>query len=124
MSKQLFLIALAMLSLSLQCRPTYAMLIPSETSQNEQTLQRAEDLQTIQTTLEMKIIRQRLADLGFNADQIAQKLNSLSDEQLHQFAQQIDSVMVGGFHGADDLLHALLTILLIVAVVVLLLVLL
>jgi hypothetical protein len=62
--------------------------------------------------------------MGFSADEIAQKLNGLSNEQLHQFAQQIDNVMVGGFHGADDVLHLLLTILLIVAVVVLLLVLL
>jgi hypothetical protein len=123
MGKAMFVMVLALLSLCIQWRPTNAMLIPSDDPTAHTHLdQRVHDLQTIQQVLEMKVLRQRLTDLGFSADEIASKLGGLSDEQVHSFAQQIDSVMVGGFHGADDLLHGgLLSILVIAAIVLLVL---
>jgi hypothetical protein len=104
---------------------SHAMLIPYEpgATQGQSALQRQEDLQKVQAVLEAKVIRQRLADLGFSADEITMKLNGLSDEQVHLVASQLDSLIVGGFHGVDDILHLALSILLIVAVVVLILVL-
>jgi hypothetical protein len=100
-----------------------AMLIPVDPSvaDGQPTLQRQDDLQKIQGVLEAKVIRQRLADLGFSADEITVKLNGLSDEQIHTVATQLDTLMVGGFHGADDILHLALTILVIVVIVVLIL---
>jgi hypothetical protein len=109
----------------LQPPSTEAMLIPVDpgVGQGQPSLQRQDDLQKIQGVLEAKVIRQRLADLGFSADEITAKLNGLSDEQIHIVANQLDSLVVGGFHGADDILHLALSILVIVAIVVLILVL-
>ena len=102
-----------------------AALIPVDPSgaQGQPTLERQADVQKIQGVLEAKVIRQRLADLGFSADEIAMKLNGLSDEQIHTVATQLDTLIVGGLHGADDILHLALSILVIVAIVVLILVL-
>lgn len=102
-----------------------AMLIPYDpgTAQGQSVLQRQEDLQKIQGVLEAKVIRQRLADLGFSPDEITMKLNGLSDEQIHLVASRVDSLIVGGFHGVDDVLHLAISILVIVLIVVLILVL-
>jgi hypothetical protein len=123
MAKAAFIMVLTILTLSVEGRPTDAMLIPSEDpSSKTQASQRVHDLQTIQQVLEMKVLQQRLADWGFSPDEISSKLGGLSDEQVHYFAQQIESVMVGGFHGTDDLLHGgLLSILVIAAIVLLVL---
>lgn len=102
-----------------------AMLIPNDppVAQGQTALQRLDDLQKVQAVLESKIVRQRLADLGFSANEITMKLNGLSDEQIHFVATQVDSLIVGGFHGVDDVLHLAISILVIVLIVVLILVL-
>src|ERR671924_511909 len=53
----------------LQPPSTEAMLIPVDpgVGQGQPSLQRQDDLQKIQGVLEAKVIRQRLADLGFSA---------------------------------------------------------
>ena len=61
---------------------------------------RAEDLQAVQTVLESKIVRQRLADLGFTAEEIQARIVQLSDQQIHQLAQRVDEMRVGGDGGA------------------------
>lgn len=56
---------------------------------------RSTDTETVQAVLENKLVRQRLQDLGFNADEITAKLSQLSDEQLHSIAQKLDDLKVG-----------------------------
>lgn len=56
---------------------------------------RSTDTETVQAALENKLVRQRLQDLGFNADEITAKLSQLSDEQLHSIAQKLDDLKVG-----------------------------
>jgi hypothetical protein len=41
-------------------------------------------------------LHQRLADLGFSADEITARLSELSDEQIHYFASKLDDLKVGG----------------------------
>jgi hypothetical protein len=121
MQNATLILALTALSLCLQLRPAAALLIPSQAASAEpEAVQRVQDLQTIQHVLELKVLRQRLADLGFSADEIAAKLTALPDEQVHDLVQQIESVMVGGFHGTDDLLHGGLFSILVIAAIVLL----
>ena len=119
------LLMMQILTLGMAAVPAQAMLAPADPAATEEaaTNQRLQDVQKVQGVLEMKVIRQRLEDLGFNADEIASRLGVLSDEQLHQFASQIDSVQMGGFHGIDDLLHLILTIAFIVLIVVVILIL-
>ena len=96
----------------------HAMLAPVDPSAPVMS-QRADDLRTVQSVLEAKVITQRLQDLGYSSEEIASKLDRLSDSQLHQVASQINSLFPAGFHGAtDDFLHMALTILLIIVVIV------
>ena len=60
---------------------------------------RAADLGKIQNVLEMKMVRERLEKLGFAQDEIQTKLGSLSDQQMHNLALQIDEIKAGGDSG-------------------------
>lgn len=79
---------------------------------------RADDLQSVQRVLEMKMVQQRLLDVGLTPDDVTAKLAGLSDSQLHQLAAQIDSVVPAGFHGVDDIMHGVLAAVLVVILVV------
>lgn len=92
-----------------------AALSPSEMLALSPTT-RASDTETIRTALEHKLVRQRLADLGFSADEISARLSELSDEQIHYFASKLDQLRVGG-----DGLGILIGILVIVLLVLLIL---
>jgi len=56
---------------------------------------RKADIEKVQRFLEMKIVRDRLEKLGFTYEEINNRLSQLSDQQLHQVAQQIDELKVG-----------------------------
>jgi hypothetical protein len=92
-----------------------AGLSPSEVIAVSQT-DRTSDLQKIQEFLEMKLVRERLEKLGFTPDEIQAKLNQLSDQQIHYFAQNLDDLQVGG-----DGLGIIIALLVIAILVVLLL---
>ena len=91
-----------------------AGLSPSEVIAVSQT-DRTSDLQKIQKFLEMKLVRERLEKLGFTPDEIQSKLNQLSDQQIHYFAQNLDDLQVGG-----DGLGIIIALLVIAILVVLL----
>jgi hypothetical protein len=74
-----------------------AAFIPSSDSRDG--LMRNHDIQTIQKALESKIVKQRLQDLGFSEEEIQERLNQLSDEEVHSLAMQIDSLSQGGILG-------------------------
>ncbi len=73
----------------------YAGFSPSEVM-SLSPVDRAADLQKIQTVLEMKMISERLRALGFTSEEIQKRLGQLSDQQVHQFALQLDDLKVGG----------------------------
>ena len=58
--------------------------------------ERASNLDKVQKFLEMKMVRERLKNLGFTPEEIQGKLNDLSDPQLHQLAMKMDDLKVGG----------------------------
>jgi len=60
------------------------------------TVDRASDLQKIQKVIEMKMISERLRQLGLTPDEIQTRLGLLSDQQVHRFALQLDELKVGG----------------------------
>ena len=76
---------------------------------------RTADLGKIQKVLEMKMVRERLEKFGFAQDEIQSKLSSLSDQQMHNLALQIDEIKVGG-----DGLEIVIALLVITILVVLL----
>ena len=66
--------------------------------------------------LESKLIRERLAQLGFTEEGIQARLNQLSNEQIHQVALKIDEMKVGG-DGAEVVIIILLIALLVVGII-------
>ena len=94
-----------------------AMLAPATTSGAGSDPSRAEDLQSIQRVLENKLIQQRLEDFGLTSEEINDKMNRLSDAQLHQMAAQIDALMPGGDVGLITVLVVLLIVLIIVILI-------
>ena len=89
-----------------------AAFISSGESQNE--LMRDQDMQIIKKALENKVITQRLQDLGFSDQEIQDRMDQLSDQEVHNLATQIDSVSQGGILGV---IIALLVIVLLVVVI-------
>ncbi len=78
-------------------------------------IERAADLERIQRALETKVVKERLASLGFTTEEINAKFERLSDQQIHQLALQIDDLRVGKDAGA--VIVALVIIALIVVAV-------
>ena len=76
-----------------------AGLAPSELIAMSQTDRNA-DLEKIQQVIEMKMVGERLWQLGFTQDEIRTRLNSLGDQQLHELALRLDDLNVGGDGGA------------------------
>jgi hypothetical protein len=77
---------------------------------------REQDMATVQKALEHKIVKERLRDLGYAEEEIAARLDQLSDQELHSFASQMDSLNPGG-----DGLGIIIAILVIVLLVILIL---
>ncbi|MCX5719186.1 MAG: PA2779 family protein [Nitrospirae bacterium] len=75
---------------------------------------RTAHLEKIQKVLEMKVVTERLAQLGLTQDEIQKRLHQLSDQQIHQIALQLDELKVGG-----DALGVIIALLVIVLLVVL-----
>jgi predicted PurR-regulated permease PerM len=92
--------------------PVNASFIPSGDSQ-ERTI-RNQDLETISKALETKIIKQRLQDLGYSDQEIQDRLDQLSDQEIHNLAVQIDSLTQGG---ATGLIIGILVIIILVLVI-------
>ena len=57
---------------------------------------RASDMQTVQKTLESKVLRQRLHEMGLSDKEIDARLSKLSDKQVHQLASRIHALNPGG----------------------------
>ncbi len=104
-------LAFAMVIISVPAQG-WAMFIPST---GADTLRQA-DMATIQKTLESSVVKQRLMDYGLSSEEAMARVNTLSDEQVHQFAQKLDSVQAGA-----DAVDALVFLLLVAIIVVLIL---
>ncbi len=81
-------------------------------------LDRSTDLKTIQKVLELKMIGERLRQLGFTEEGIQQRLSQLSDEQIHGLALKLDEMKVGG---DGEVIISLLVIAILVVILIYLL---
>jgi hypothetical protein len=89
-----------------------AMLVPLDAVAAPQT-DRASDLQTIQSTLESKILRAHLRDLGLTDQEVQTRLSRLSDQDIHQMASQIRALRPAG----DALVPILIVVVLVLLIV-------
>jgi hypothetical protein len=87
----------------------WAMLLPAGPPEA-----RSADLAKVRTALESSVIKQRLLDYGLTSEETARRMESLSDEQVHQFASHLDAVQAGGDVASDVIVILLIIIIVIV----------
>jgi hypothetical protein len=96
--------------------PAIAGMVGTITSQGASSEVRQDEISRIQTALETQIVKEKLKAYGLTPGEIEQKLQGLSDEQIHMLAQASDQVLAGG-----DALGVVIAILVIVLLVILIL---
>jgi Family of unknown function (DUF6627) len=79
---------------------------------------RSSDLEKVRKVLEMRVVREKLKELGFTTNEIEKRLSELSDDQIHQIAVQIDELRVGGDGWAVAFLFLLIAILIVLVIYV------
>ncbi len=90
----------------------WAMFIPSSQTTNV----RQADLDIIQRTLESNIVKQRLIDLGLSSEDTMAQISRLSDEQVHQLAENLDSLQAGADDGVGVLIFLVLVAIIVVVI--------
>lgn len=94
-----WMVLLAFCVLSLTPANGRASLVESRLSSGETMSQRNAELNKVRQALETEVVAQRLADFGLSQEEVAAKLPTLSDNQLHQLAGLSDSLAEGGVLG-------------------------
>lgn len=100
----------AMIMLSLPAQG-WAMFLPSDQAASV----RQADMISIQKALETTVVKQRLRDLGLSPEETLARIDSLSDEQVHQFAGNLDSLQAGA-DGLGALIFLVLVVILVVVI--------
>ena len=78
---------------------------------------RSADLQKVRKLLEMKMVGERLRELGLAPAEVESRLGQLNDQQLHQLALKVDDLTVAGDEGLGIII-ALLVIAIIVVIII------
>lgn len=91
---------------------SWAWFVPSQAA--IPSIDRVTDLARLQTMLEQKVVAQRLADFGFSKSEVDSRLAQLSDAQIHQTVQQIESLQPGGDSGLGVIVALLVIAILVV----------
>ena len=94
----------------------YAGFVPSGTI-GLSPAERTSDLEKVQKFLEMKMVRERLKEFGYTAEEIQSKLGQLSDEQVHQLALNLDDLNVAGDSGLGIIIAVLIIVILVIVII-------
>lgn len=89
----------------------WAMFVPSAAPSSI----RQADINTIQKTLETAVIKQRIMDYGLTPGEALDRINKLSDGQIHEFAANLESLQAGA-DGVDGLVFLVLVAILVVLI--------
>lgn len=82
----------------------------------DSTVSDSADMAKVKTFLELKIVQQRLSDFGFSGDEISNRINQLSQDQLHQIATHIDGLDYGGDSGLSAVISLLIIVILVLVI--------
>jgi len=88
-------IALSFWTLFYNVSPAMASFIPSK-APIQQTSDKAQYINQIQKALENKIVAQKLKEYGMSPQEVKEKLNSMSQEQLRLLANASQKLNAGG----------------------------
>lgn len=81
---------------------------------------RGEEIGKIQRALENKMLTDKLTAYGLTTGEVKDKLQSMSDDQVHMLAQASDRLLEGGDYGLGILIAILIIILLVIIIMKLL----
>ena len=87
------------------------MIAPGE---NASSLREIDEIK-VRRALENKLVAEKLMSHGLTKEEVSEKLNEMSDEQVHQIASLSDRIPAGG----DGAVAVVVTVLVIVALVLL-----
>src|SRR6266852_9037470 len=76
--------------------PSFAGPVPSKTAANQSLDSRAADLALVRDVAANQQVAKVLAARGFTQDQVNSRLAQLSPQDLHQLAQNLDSLQAAG----------------------------
>lgn len=101
------------LAFVLALAPTKGALAGFATTIDSQTTRTA-DLDKIRNLLENKKVAQTLADLGYNQDEINQRLSKMEPAEIHALAGQLDQALVPAGDGTVGVVIAVVVVILVV----------
>jgi hypothetical protein len=82
--------------------------------------ERSADLQKVRKFLEMKMVGERLRELGLAPGEVQSRLDRLNDRQIHELALRVDELAVAGDSGPGIIIAILIIAILVVILVFLL----
>jgi hypothetical protein len=93
--KRLYSVLVVVLLVALAV-PTFAAPMPSKTAANQSLDSRAADLALVRDVAANQEVAKVLAARGFTQEQVNSRLAQLSPQDLHQLAQNLDSLQAAG----------------------------
>ena len=79
--------------------------------------ERSADLQKVRKFLEMKMVGERLRELGLTPGEVQSRLDRLNDPQLHQLALRVNDLTVSGDEGLGIIIFLLVLAIIIVVII-------
>lgn len=99
--------------------PAIAGLVPSISSSETNIKYNPIELEKIKSTLEMKIVAEKLSAYGLTPEEVKSKLSEMTSEQIHLLAQASDKILAGG-DGIGLIIGVLIIVLLVIVILKLL----
>ena len=87
------------------------------TAQSHSAPTHRSDMAVVQKALEYKLVQTRLRDLGYRPEEIADRLQQLSDAEIHALAERIDNLVPAGDSGFGIVIALLVAIILVILVI-------
>ena len=115
--KRLALVALVLI-VALLAVPTFASPVPSKTAANQSIATRDADLTLVRSVVANEQVAAALAAHGLTQEQANQKIAQLSNQDLHQLAQNINQIQAAGLTNQEWIwigIGALVVLIIIVA---------
>jgi hypothetical protein len=116
--KRFYSVVVVLLALAIAV-PSFAAPMPSKTAANQSLDSRAADLALVRDVAANGEVAKVLAARGFTQDEVNQRLAQLSPQDLHQLAQNLDSLQAAGLTRQEWIwvgLGALAALILVIAI--------
>lgn len=106
-------LAFTMLAIGTVPAKSMAYVVGSESVVAEHS--READIERIQRVLESKLVSDKLSEAGLNQEEINAKMAQLTDDEVHSFASQLESVYPGG-DGVGVVIGLLVIVILVIVI--------